>query len=480
MNDTNINDEVSDQATDLEIEKKNFSHARFRNHFDIPKKLYHLIIREQFSKIKIAGLFFSLLAIVGLIWLAITDSEYTLYLIFLTLIPLGLMTYIILTIYLFIRKIDPRIKDDKNKINYDIYFFKSTMVVRTYICEDKFKVKMRPFVKGSLLEEEEVPEESNPMCQLVQETINYKEVIRIIEAKRFIYIITKNRIYFFNKAEKFKKRRDDTIDTFRKYLQEKANLYIYITTYSPGRLYESYYEIDYQLTLQENTSYLLICLSIFAALSPICLNLIPEMKYQYVWLFWLGGALCLIDLLAILFMHYKKSSTTWRFYTIISISIVGIIATFVFGISGSIINSNIAATEDLNNVIEQMDIEIPNQSSLNSNIQLSKDIDDQTFYRNELIQTFTNDEEISSFEATIANSETIWETQYSDDNLDLIPDDLDSTVGDYHLFYDEIRETINPTYAQAENNSIIWYLIYNSNKDMMYSYNYNIIDGVMY
>ena len=480
MNDTNIKDEATDQEIDLEIEKKNFSQARFRNHFNISKKIYRTILREQFNKIKIVGLIFSFLAIGGLVWSAITSAEYNLYLYLITLIPLCLIAYILVAIFLFIKKIDPRIRDGKNKINYDIYFFKSSIVLRSYICEDKFKVKMRPFTKDSLSSEEEKPEESNPMCQLVQENIDYNDIIRIVEAKRFIYIITKKRVYFFNKTEKYKKRKDDTIDTFRKYLQEKAHLYIYITSYSPGRLYESYYEIDYQLTLQENTSYLLFFLSIFAVLSPVCLNFIPTIKYQYIWLFWLGGAICLIDLIAIFFMHYKKSSSTWRFYAIISISVVGIIASFIFGISGSITNSNIAATEDLNVVLKQLNIQAPEHSSLNGNVQLSKGIEDQTYYRNELIQTFTNDEEVNSFEATLTNSDALWETQYSEESLSLIPDDLDSTLGDYHFFYDEIRQAINPTYAQAKNNSIIWYVIYNSNRDMMYSYNYNVVDGAMY
>jgi len=464
-----------------EVEKRNFLRARFRNRFEIGKKQYKKIVREQFNRLKIFGLLFSFALIVILVWLAIFNKEYQIYIYASIVFPLALAVYIVLTIVFFLKKIDDRIRQKKYRINYDIYFFKNSFVVRSYICEDKFKVKMRPFAEKAF-DNKSVNDEDkiDDKCELFQENINYEEILRLVEAKQYIYIVTKKKVYFINKDAKYKKRKSDTIDTLRKYLQEKTNLYIYVSAYCPGRLFESYYEIDYQLTLQENTSYILICLSILSVVAPIAFNLVPASKFQYLWLFWLGLGICVVDLLAILFMRYKRATWTWRFNTVITISVIGIIISFIFGITGTIKNQNIAATAELYQVCDEIGISLPEKSTLNDKLELSREEGNVTYYRKELVQTFTNDEEVSIFESSIQSSQDLWKDTISDDDSQITPDDIDVSESEYFLYYDIIDQRINPSYDQAKNNSIIWLITYDVDKDMLYSFNYNIVSGLMY
>lgn len=475
------NSEIQKEENSSKIDQANFYKARFRNHFDIGKKEYRKIFEEQFSKIRIAGLSISILTIVVLIAAGIYIFDYRWIFFVLILLPLSLIVAISISIFRFLNKIDSRIRDRKKKINYDIYLFKSSMVVRTYICEDKFKVKMRSFAVSNIeKKEKEKSDEIGEKCELIQERIKYEEIIKIVESKRYIYLITKDKVHLINKRAKYKKRKTDTLDMLRKYIQEKTHLYMYLSYYKPDRIYESYYELNHQLTVLHNASYVVFLSVFLLILIPLLLNFTPDEKYQYVWTFWLGGILSILAIVGIFFVKYKKSHTTWRSAAIISLSVAGIVSSLAFGINGTIINRNLESTEDLNNAISLMDFSLPENFTLNSNTDESKVENDVTYYRYSLALTFNNDEEIYTFESELFKEDSIWRSEYDIDSLKIVPDDVDTSLGQYYLIFDEIDQRINPTYEQVDDNSIIWYLNYNVNTNQLYSYNYNITDQLMY
>lgn len=470
--------DLKQEAIDDEKEVVSPSKARFRNHFSIGHKQYKRIVREQYTKLKIAGLLISLLSIVGLIILAIFQPDYMIYSMGLVLLPTILIVYIFITILLFLKKIDSKIRSRSQRINYDIHFYKDNFVVESYIYEDKFKTQVRSLESND--SKVGLSAENLSHKNISREVINYSKVTRLVEAKSYIYIITKEKIYFFNKKARFKKHKNDTIDTFRKYLQEKTHLYIYIASYCPGRLYESYYEIDYQLTLQENTSYFLIFLSTIATLSPIAFNFFPEVKYQYMWLFWLGAVICVIDLVAILLMNYRTSHVNWRIHTTTVLSFIGIVISFAFGIHGTIIKQNEAATADSNRILEHLDISLPEHSKLVGNTELSCEIDTQIFYRKEIVQEFTDENEIISFAEEISQNNQLWLSEFNTDNMQVLPTNFNQESSDYFFMYDEISQLVNPTYLRVKNNAIMWLFSYDIDQNLLVSINYNIVDETMY
>jgi len=451
--------------------KMNFSGAKYNNRFIVGYKEFKIIVKEQFTKLRIVECVLALLAVGLIVGFSFLYPVYKIYVLLLLIVPAFFMVYLFVNIQIFISKIDPRLRKRKFRLNYDVCFFNKEIIIRTSIHVEKF-----------VFEKDAENDEENTDDIVDTEHLKYSDVTRLVESKQFMYIVTKKRVYLINKKGIFRKRHGDSYDLMRKFVQEKAGIYLYISSYNPTRLYESYYEVAHKLTRNENTTKVLIRVAVIFILIPIFINTIPAVKFSYIWAFWVGLIVCIICLIVLVLLHYQKPGLNSRRKVLLATSLIGIISNLIFGITGTIYASNNLAVNKMRWLEPIINATLPTDYRLHENSHVEKSIDGTTYFRNQIVESYdySNTSQVESFEGVIAGEDSEWLTELTASQREMLPYDAHTNIGDYYFFYDQIDEQINPDYDQVKDNGEMWYLTYDQDSKFLYAIEYNIFDGVIY
>jgi len=449
--------------------KMNFSGAKYNNRFIIGFKEFKTIAKEQFNNLRLLECVLAAIVAGLTVGFSFAYPDYKVYILMLLIIPVFFIGYLFLNIQLFIGRIDPRIRKRKFRLNYDICLFKKEMVVRTSIHVEKF-----------VFEKDAENEKENMDDMVDTEHLQYSDVIRLVESKQFMYIVTKKRVYLINKNGRFRKRHGDSFDLMRKFIQEKTGIFLYVSSYNPTKRYESYYEMAEKLTRNENTTKILIRIVVLFILIPIFVNVIPADKFRYIWAFWVGLIACCISLIILVFLHYQKPGSNARRKVLFTTSLIGIISNLVLGINGTIYTSNIAAVNRVRWLEPIINAPLPTDYVLYANDHVEKTVDGTTYFRNEIVESYQNPSEITAFEEVITGEESEWITDLTAEQKAMLPYDAHTNIGDYFFFYDQLGERVNPSYDQVKDNADMWYLTYDQDTSYLYAIEYNIFDSVVY
>ena len=448
--------------------KMNFSGAKYNNRFIIGYKEFKIIAKEQFNSLRILECVLAVIMVGLTVGFSFVYPDYKTYILLLLIIPAFFIGYLFVNIQMFIARIDPRIRKRKFRLNYDVCLFKKEMIIRTSIHVEKF-----------VFEKDAENDEENTDDIVDTEHLPYSDVIRLVESKQFMYIVTKKRVYLINKNGRFRKRHGDSFDLMRKFIQEKAGVFLYISSYKPTKHYESYYEMARKLTRNENTTKILIRIAVLFILIPIFINAIPADKFAYLWTFWVGLIVCTICLIVLVLLHYQKPGTNARRKVLFVTSVVGIVSNLVFGITGTMYASSNAAADRVRWLEPIINAPLPEDYILYTNTH-EKTIDGTTYFRNEIVESYQNPTEITAFENVITGEDSLWLTELTTEQRAMLPYDAHTNIGDYYFFYDQIDERVNPSYDQVKDNAEMWYLTYDQDTAYLYAIEYNIVASVIY